>query len=219
VIAVEAKQARVVIADDQTLFRTGLARLLDEDSRVEVVGQAADGAEAVALVLKLKPDVVLMDLKMPNVDGIEATRQLVAADPSINVLILTTFEADNYVIQALKAGARGYVLKDSLATAVVSSIVAVMAGERVMASAVANRVLEMLTGTTTPKEFYDGLTVREIEILKLVANGLANKQIAYRLKISEKTVRNHVSNMYEKLNICDRSQAVLYAVRKGLVEI
>jgi DNA-binding NarL/FixJ family response regulator len=219
VIAVEAKQARVVIADDQTLFRTGLARLLDEDSRVEVVGQAADGAEAVALVLKLKPDVVLMDLKMPNVDGIEATRQLVAADPSINVLILTTFEADNYVIQALKAGARGYVLKDSLATAVVSSIVAVMAGERVMASAVANRVLEMLTGTTTPKEFYDGLTVREIEILKLVANGLANKQIAYRLKISEKTVRNHVSNMYEKLGIYDRSQAVLYAVRKGLVEV
>jgi len=219
VIAIEAKVARVLIADDQTLFRTGLARLLDEDSRVEVVGQAADGAEAVALALKLKPDVILMDLKMPNVDGIEATRQLVAADPAVNVLILTTFEADNYVIQALKAGARGYVLKDSLASAIVSSIVAVMAGERVMASAVANRVLEMLTGTTTPKEFYDGLTVREIEILKLVANGMANKQIAFRLKISEKTVRNHVSNMYEKLGIYDRSQAVLYAVRKGLVEV
>lgn len=218
-IAIEAKVARVLIADDQTLFRTGLARLLDEDSRVEVVGQAADGAEAVALALKLKPDVILMDLKMPNVDGIEATRQLVAADPAVNVLILTTFEADNYVIQALKAGARGYVLKDSLASAIVSSIVAVMAGERVMASAVANRVLEMLTGTTTPKEFYDGLTVREIEILKLVANGMANKQIAFRLKISEKTVRNHVSNMYEKLGIYDRSQAVLYAVRKGLVEV
>ena len=217
-IAIEAKAARVVIADDQTLFRTGLARLLDEDSRVEVVGQAADGAEAVALALKLKPDVILMDLKMPNVDGIEATRQLVAADPSINVLILTTFEADNYVIQALKAGARGYVLKDSLASAIVSSIVAVMAGERVMASAVANRVLEMLTGTTTPKEFYDGLTAREIEILKLAASGLANKQIAFRLTISEKTVRNHVSNMYDKLGIYDRSQAVLYAVRKGLVE-
>jgi len=219
VIAVEAKPARVVIADDQTLFRTGLARLLDEDSRVDVVGQASDGAEAVALAQKLKPDVILMDLKMPNVDGIEATRQLVAADPSVRVLILTTFEADNYVIQALKAGARGYVLKDSLASAIVSSIVAVMAGERVMASAVANRVLEMLTGTTTPKEFYDGLTVREIEILKLVANGMANKQIAFRLKISEKTVRNHVSNMYEKLGIYDRSQAVLYAVRKGLVEV
>lgn len=218
-IAIEAKVARVLIADDQTLFRTGLARLLDEDSRVEVVGQAADGAEAVALALKLKPDVILMDLKMPNVDGIEATRQLVAADPAVNVLILTTFEADNYVIQALKAGARGYVLKDSLASAIVSSIVAVMAGERVMASAVANRVLEMLTGTTTPKEFYDGLTVREIEILKLVANGMANKQIAFRLKISEKTVRNHVSNMYEKLGIQGRSHAVIYAAKKGLIEL
>lgn len=216
---IDTKLARVLIADDQTLFRTGLARLLDEDSRVEVVGQAADGAEAVALALKLKPDVVLMDLKMPNVDGIEATRQLVAADPTVKVLILTTFEADNYVIQALKAGARGYVLKDSQSSAIVSSIVAVMAGERVMASAVANRVLEMLTGTTTPKEFYDGLTTREIEILKLMASGMANKQIAFRLKISEKTVRNHVSNMYEKLNLFDRSQAVLYAVRKGLVEL
>jgi len=144
---------------------------------------------------------------------------LVAADPTVKILILTTFEADNYVIQALKAGARGYVLKDSLASAIVSSIVAVMAGERVMASAVANRVLEMLTGTTTPKEFYDGLTTREIEILKLMASGMANKQIAFRLKISEKTVRNHVSNMYEKLGIYDRAQAVLYAVRKGLIEV
>jgi DNA-binding NarL/FixJ family response regulator len=218
-IAIQARPARVIVADDQTLFRNGLARLLDEDSRVEVVGQAADGAEAVALALELKPDVVLMDLKMPNVDGIEATRQLSAADPTIKVLILTTFEADNYVIQALKAGALGYVLKDSQASAIVSSIVAVVAGERVMASAVANRVLEMLTGTTTPKEFYGGLTVREIEILKLIANGMANKQVAFRLKISEKTVRNHVSNIYEKLGINDRSQAVLYAVRKGLVEV
>ena len=218
-IAIQARPARVIVADDQTLFRNGLARLLDEDSRVEVVGQAADGAEAVALALELKPDVVLMDLKMPNVDGIEATRQLSAADPTIKVLILTTFEADNYVIQALKAGALGYVLKDSQASAIVSSIVAVVAGERVMASAVANRVLEMLTGTTTPKEFYDGLTAREIEILKMLASGMANKQIAYKLKISEKTVRNHVSNIYEKLGINDRSQAVLYAVRKGLVEV
>src|SRR5207245_1881269 len=132
---------------------------------------------------------------------------------------LTTFEADNHGIQALKAGASGYVLKDSQPGAIVSSILAVVAGERVMAGAVANRVLEMLTGATTPKEFYDGLTAREVEILKMLATGMANKQIAYRLKISEKTVRNHVSNMYEKLDIYDRAQAVLYAVRKGLVEI
>jgi DNA-binding NarL/FixJ family response regulator len=218
-MTVAARAARVLVVDDQTLFRTGLTSLLGEDERVEVVGQAVDGADAVKQTIKLKPDVVLMDIKMPNVDGIEATRQIVEGVPGIKVLILTTFETDSQVIQALKAGASGYVLKDSSAAAIVSSIVAVMSGEKVMASAVANRVLDMLTGTATPKEFYDGLTNREIEILKLLANGMANKQIAYRLKISEKTVRNHVSNMYEKLGIYDRSQAVLYAVKKGLVEV
>ena len=209
----------MLIADDQTLFRSGLARLLDSDDRVTVVGEAVDGLDAVKLAAALKPDLVLMDIKMPNLDGVEATRRILTDNPKIKVLMLTTFEADNYVIQALKAGASGYVLKDSQASAIVSSIVAVVAGERVMASAVANRVLEMLTGATTPKEFYDGLTAREVEILKMLATGMANKQIAYKLKISEKTVRNHVSNMYEKLDIYDRAQAVLYAVRKGLVEI
>jgi DNA-binding NarL/FixJ family response regulator len=213
------RTARVLIADDQTLFRSGLARLLDSDDRVNVVGEAVDGADAVKLAASLKPGVVLMDIKMPNLDGIEATRRIIAENPKIKVLMLTTFEADNHVIQSLKAGASGYVLKDSQAGAIVSSILAVVAGERVMASAVANRVLEMLTGATTPKEFYDGLTAREVEILKMLATGMANKQIAYKLKISEKTVRNHVSNMYEKLDIYDRAQAVLYAVRKGLVEI
>jgi len=183
------------------------------------VGEAVDGLEAVKLAASLKPDVVLMDIKMPNLDGIEATRRIVSESPKSKVLMLTTFDADNHVIQALKAGASGYVLKDSEASAIVSSILAVVAGERVMASAVANRVLEMLTGATSPKEFYDGLTAREVEILKMLATGMANKQIAYKLGISEKTVRNHVSNMYEKLNIYDRAQAVLYAVRKGLVEI
>ena len=218
-MSVVTKAVRVLVVDDQTLFRTGLTSLLNEDERVEVVGQAVDGADAVKQAVRLKPDVILMDVKMPNVDGIEATRQIMEAQPGSKVLVLTTFETDSQVIQALKAGASGYVLKDSSASAIISSIVAVMAGERVMASAVANRVLEMLTGTTTPKEFYDGLTNREIEILKLLANGMANKQIAYRLKISEKTVRNHVSNTYEKLGIYDRSQAVLYAVKKGLVEV
>lgn len=216
---VAIRAIRTLVVDDQTLFRTGLTSLLSEDERVEVVGQAVDGADALKQAAKVKPDVVLMDIRMPNMDGIEATRQIIESVPGTKVLVLTTFETDSQVIQALKAGASGYVLKDSSAAAIVSSIVAVMAGEKVMASAVANRVLEMLTGSTTPKEFYDGLTNREIEILKLLANGMANKQIAYRLKISEKTVRNHVSNTYEKLGIYDRSQAVLYAVRKGLVEV
>lgn len=211
--------ARVLIADDQTLFRSGLARLLEEDPRVEVVGQAGDGLEVVKKVGALKPDVVLMDIKMPNLDGVEATRRILAEHPEVKILVLTTFDADSFVLQALRAGASGYVLKNSQPEAIVSSILAVVAGERVMATVVANRVLDMLTGATTPKEFYDGLTAREVEILRLLATGQANKQIARRLTISEKTVRNHISHMYEKLQIYDRSQAVLYAVRKGLVEL
>jgi len=211
--------ARVLVVDDQNLFRSGLVRLLEADSRVQVVGQAVDGLDAIKKVASLKPDVILMDLKMPNLDGIEATRRVLAEHPQIKILILTTFETDSYVLQALRAGASGYVLKDAQIDSVVSSILAVISGERVMASAVVNRVVEMLSGNSTPKEFYDGLTAREIEILKLIAMGQANAQIARRLDISDKTVRNHVSNMYEKLHIYDRSQVVLYGVRKGLVEV
>ncbi|TMC40257.1 MAG: response regulator transcription factor [Chloroflexi bacterium] len=210
---------RVLIADDQTLFRSGLARLLAEDPRITICGQAVDGDDAVAKSAALKPDVILMDLKMPGVDGVEATAKIVAAQPAVKVLILTTFDTDSFVLQALRAGASGYVLKDAEPAAIASSIMAVVAGERVMASAVANRVLDMLTGASTPKEFYDGLTGREIEILKLIATGKPNKQIAFSLKISEKTVRNHISHIYEKLEIYDRAQAVLYAVRKALVEL
>jgi DNA-binding NarL/FixJ family response regulator len=216
---VSTAPVRVLIADDQNLFRSGLVHLLSEDAQVSVVAEASDGVQAVNLCQSLAPDVVLMDLKMPNMDGIEATQRIVAAQPTVRVLMLTTFEADSYVIAALRAGASGYVLKDSTPDAIVSSIVAVNQGERVMSGAVANRVIALVTGNSTPKEFYDGLTARELEILRLIATGAANKQIAFRLKISEKTVRNHVSNMYEKLNIYDRSQAVLYAVRKGLVEL
>ena len=211
--------ARVLVVDDQNLFRSGLVRLLEADSRVQVVGQAVDGLDVIKKVASLKPDVILMDLKMPNLDGIEATRRVVAEHPQVKILILTTFETDSYVLQALRAGASGYVLKDAQIDSIVSSILAVISGERVMASAVANRVIDMLSGNSTPKEFYDGLTAREVEILKLIAMGQANKQIARRLDISDKTVRNHVSNMYEKLHIYDRSQVVLYGVRKGLVEV
>jgi len=218
-VVTEARVARVLIADDQTLFRRGLARLLEEDPRIALIGQATDGRDAVQKTTALSPDVVLMDLRMPGMDGAEATQQIIREHPEVKVLILSTFEADSYVLQALKAGASGYILKDAEPAAIASSIMSVLSGERVMAGAVANRVLDMLTGSSTPKEFYDGLTAREVEILKLMAKGQANKQIAFNLKISEKTVRNHISHIYEKLQIYDRAQAVLYAVRKALVEL
>ena len=210
---------RVVVADDQTLFRSGLAHLLNESPDIQVVGEAADGQQAIDLVRKLKPNVVLMDLKMPRVDGIEATRRIIADHPDVKVLVLTTFDIDSYVLQALRVGANGYVLKDSTPESVVRSILTVMAGDRVMASAVANRVIDLVTGNSTSKDFYDGLTMREIDILKMIAKGMANKQIAFKLKISEKTVRNHITAIYEKLDIYDRAQAAIYAVRKGLIDV
>ena len=215
----ESRTVRVLIADDQTLFRDGMAELLKRGDKVELVGEASNGAEAVKKALALKPDVVLMDLRMPEVDGVEATRRIRTQCPNTRVLVLSMFETDKYVVDALRSGASGYVLKDTDAGAIVSSIMTVMAGGRVMAESVADRVLDMATGSDRPDEKYDGLTPREVEILKLVAAGTAVKHIGYQLKISEKTVRNHLSNIYQKLQIYDRGQAILYALRKGLVEL
>ena len=211
---------RVLVADDQTLFRSGLARLLDADPRVRVVGEAADGVEAARKTAELTPDVVLMDLKMPNLDGVKATEQIRSSNPDTNVIVLTSFESDAHVMEAMRAGAGGYVLKDAQPDTIVQTILAVNAGERVMAPAVIDRFLAMVNGDSSPAQGGpDGLTPRETEILKLIVSGCPNKQIAFRLHISEKTVRNHISNVYEKLGIYDRSQAVLYAVRRGLVQI
>jgi len=192
--------------------------LLANDGRVEVVAQAADGLQAVQKAAAVRPDVVLMDLRMPNLDGVDATQQITAANPAVKVLMLSTYGSDSYVIQALRSGASGYVLKDSEVGAIVSSVVAVSDGESVLSGSIAVGLIDMARGGA-PSEHFDGLTPRELQILKMVATGLANKQIAYRLKVSQKTVRNHISNVYAKLHIGDRSQAVLYAVRKGLVDI
>jgi len=213
----ENNAASVLIADDQTLFRSGLAALLDKDPRVTVVGLAANGEEAVRMVDELKPDLVLMDLKMPVMEGVEATRLIRGQHPEIAVIILSSFGGDSHLLQALEAGASGYVLKDTNVATIVNSMLAITGGATVISGAIADRVLGMLS--TKPKESFDGLTPREVEILKLVAVGLANKQIAYRLKVSEKTVRNHISNVYEKLGIQGRSHAVIYAARKGLIEL
>lgn len=169
------------------------------------------------MVDEMKPDLVLMDLKMPGMEGVEATRLIHAKHPEVAVIILSSFSGDAHLIQALEAGASGYVLKDTNVATIVNSMLAIAGGARVMSGAIADRLLGMVS--SKPRESYDGLTAREVEILKLVAIGLANKQIAYRLKVSEKTVRNHISNMYEKLGIQGRSQAVIYAAKKGLIEL
>lgn len=207
----------VMIVDDQTLFRRGLVKLLESDPRIKIIDDVANGAEAIERIAKNPPDIVLIDIKMPVMDGIEATRRIVSAYPKIKVLILTTFENDGYVVQALKAGASGYLLKDSQPEAIVSAMLSILSGERVMTQSVADQFLNLMSGGSQ-KARYDGMTRREVEILRLLGQGLTNKLIAYRLKISEKTVRNHISNFYAKLGVGDRSQALLYAVRKGLVD-
>jgi DNA-binding NarL/FixJ family response regulator len=212
-------QIRILVADDQTLFRRALVDMLGKSPRLKVIDQVGDGRLAVQRALELQPDVVLMDIRMPSLDGVEATRLILAERPAIRILILTAFETDRHVLQALQAGASAYVLKDSEPDALISGILAVYAGQRVVTGAAASRVVDMLTNSGPTRAYYDNLTPREIEILTLLASGLANKQIAHKIKISDKTVRNHISNIYEKVKVVDRSQAVLYAVRKGLVEL
>jgi DNA-binding NarL/FixJ family response regulator len=217
--ATETTPVRVLIADDQTLFRTGVARLLSDETDMEVVAEAADGEQAVRLAGETKPDLVLMDVRMPNLSGIEATRQIAERHPGVRVLILTSFDTETHVLEALRAGAGGYVLKDAAAETLTSSIRSLMNKDRVLSGSVADRMMSLVCGKGGVKDCYDGLSSRELEILKLFAPGLTPKQIAYRLGISEKTVRNHVSHIYEKLEIYDRSKLLTYAVRNGLVEL
>jgi len=213
---------RVLLADDQALVRTGFRMILEHAPDMEVVGEAGDGAQAAALALELRPDVVLMDIRMPEVDGVEATRRICADDDSrIRILVLTTFDLDEYVYAALHAGASGFLLKDTLAPDLLSAIRVVANGEAVVAPSVTRRLLERYVATApaelTPSADLNLLTGREREVLTLIARGLSNSEIAGRLHLTEGTVKTHVSRILSKLGLRDRVQAVVFAYEAGLV--
>ena len=209
---------RVLIAEDHPLFREGMRGRLDRVADVAVVGEAASGDEAVELAHKLEPDVILMDIKMPGLNGIEATREIQQASPQIGVLVLTMFEDDDSVFAAMRAGAKGYLLKDSGGEGVVHAIRAVASGEAVFGPGVAKRIMGFFSapGAAAPQRAFPELTEREEEVLSLVAQGKGNREIARQLFVSLKTVRNHVSNILLKLQVADRAQAVIRARDAGM---
>jgi DNA-binding NarL/FixJ family response regulator len=212
-----APRLRVLIADDHPVFRGGLRALLATDPDLDVVAEAADGAEAIGSTAREQPDVVLMDLHMPDIDGVAATREILAANPEVAVLVLTMFDDDDSVFAAMRAGARGYLLKGTNQADVVRAVHAVGTGGAVFGPAVAQRVLEFFAHRETRVAVaFPQLTDREREVLDLVGQGLPNGRIAGRLSISEKTVRNHVSNIFTKLAVADRAQAVVKAREGGL---
>lgn len=210
---------RVLIADDHPLFRDGLRALLDSIPQAELVGEAANGAEVVRAAAELQPDVVVMDLRMPKVDGIEATRRITATSPHTGVLVLTTFEDDDSVFAAMRAGARGYLLKDAAQSDIIRAIEAVARGEAILCPMIAQRLIEYFTAprAAEPAQALPELTNREREILVLLAKGEHNPAIARRLKLSPKTVRNNVSHIFLKLHVADRSEAARRARQAGLV--
>lgn len=212
---------RVVIVDDQTLVRVGFRMILDAQDDVDVVGEAADGGEAVALVRDTSPDVVLMDVRMPSVDGIEATRRIVDSGSPARIVILTTYDIDEYVFAALRAGASGFMLKDVRPAELVEGVRVVARGDALLAASVTRRLLDhfvrALPDPAEPLPALEQLTGRELDVLRLVAAALSNSEIAERLYVSEPTVKTHVSAVLRKLGLRDRVQAAVYAYEVGLV--
>jgi DNA-binding NarL/FixJ family response regulator len=210
----------VVVADDQPLVRSGFRMVLEERADIELAGEATDGLEAIELARQLDPDVVLMDIRMPNLDGVEATRRLVDANTRARILVLTTFDIDEYVYAAVRAGASGFLLKDVEPAELVDAIRVVAAGNSLFGPAATKRLVERFAGRAQPttSRSLDALTDREREILGLIAGGLSNAEIAQHLYLGETTVKTHVSSTLRKLGVRDRVQAVIAAYDAGLVE-
>ncbi|MFE9816558.1 response regulator transcription factor [Streptomyces sp. NBC_00236] len=216
--------ARVVVADDQSVVREGIVMLLGLLPGIEVVGSAKDGEEAVALVAEHAPDVVLMDLRMPRCDGVEATRRIRKDFPGTQVVVLTTFDDDDSLFPALRAGARGYLTKDAGGDEIVRAVHAVLSGEAGLSPAIQRRLLEQVTEGSLPRtggdvlELPDGMTPREAEVLVLIADGMSNAEIARSLHISQATVKSHINNLFAKAGLRDRAQAVRYAYVRGIAQ-
>lgn len=212
------EEIRVLIADDHQLFRDGIRRLLQSTDHMQCVGEAETGDEVVAMATELQPDVIVMDIQMPGLNGIDATRQIVQNSPHIAVLMVTMFEDDNSVFSAMRAGAKGYVLKGAKREEIQRAIRAVGNGESIFSPAIATRMMQFFSSIrpSKPLDVFPELTHREREVLDLIAAGYRNPQIAEELIISPKTVRNHVSNILNKLQVADRTQAILKAREAGL---
>jgi DNA-binding NarL/FixJ family response regulator len=211
---------RVVIADDQALVRTGFRVIVDAESDLEVVGEAGDGRETVEVVQGRRPDVVLMDIRMPNLDGIEATRHLMTLDRPPRVLMLTTFDLDEYVYEALRAGASGFLLKDAGADELLHAVRVIAAGDALLSPSITRRLIADYAHRPQPSEkpaTLGELTPRELEVLRLVARGHSNAEIARQLVLGEATVKTHVARIFQKLELHDRAQAVVLAYESGLV--
>ncbi|MEV8018777.1 response regulator transcription factor [Streptomyces sp. NPDC086554] len=213
---------RVLIADDQIMVRQGFTVLLNAEPDIEVIGQAVDGADAVARVAELTPDVVLMDIRMPELSGIEATRRITSALPDVRVLVLTTFDLDEYVYEALRAGASGFLLKDASADQLAEGVRVVAAGDALLAPGITRRLIAEFArigqGPRAPlKPRVGDLTTRETEVLALIAQGLSNAEIAAKLVVAEQTVKTHVGRILVKLGLRDRTQAAVFAYETGLV--
>ncbi len=209
---------KILICDDQALIRDGLEMLLKLEKDIEVVGQAQDGAEAVEQAAQHQPDLVLMDLKMPGMNGIEATRQIRSRWPAVKVLVLTTYDDDEWVFDAIRAGAAGYLLKDTPRAEVIKAVRGTIEGKSFVDPAVAGKLLGQVAGQQTQPAtlITDKLTAREVEVLRWLARGFSNADIAARLHLSEGTVRNHVSSVFAKLGVADRTQAAVLALQHGL---
>jgi DNA-binding NarL/FixJ family response regulator len=211
---------RVLVADDQSMVRAGFRLLLAEEEDIEVVAEASNGVEAVSKTARFAPTVVLMDIRMPELDGLEATRRILAADPNARVLILTTFDLDEYIYEGLRAGAAGFVLKDDPPEQLIAAIRTVAAGDALLSPAVTRRVIKRFTriARPEPREGLDELTAREREILLLIARGLSNAEIGQELYIGDTTVKTHITHIFQKLNLRDRVQAVVLVYQSGLLD-